>query len=85
MKAITIRGIDEEIESRLRMKAQESGDSINTTLLKLLRKALDLDKEKPYPEYHDLDGLAGTWSTEDEEEFNKSQEGFTRIDRDLWT
>ena len=84
MKAITIRGIDEEIESRLRKKAKESGDSINTTLLKLLRKALHLDKEKPYPEYHDLDSLAGTWTTEDKEEFNKSQEGFTRIDRDLW-
>ena len=62
MKAITIRGIDEEIDSRLRKKAEENGDSINTTILKLLRKALQLDKENPYPEYHDLDNLAGTWS-----------------------
>jgi plasmid stability protein len=85
MKAITIRGIDEEIDSRLRKKAQESGDSINTTILKLLRKALQLDKDKPYPEYHDLDSLAGTWSEEDRSEFEKSQEGFNQIDRDLWT
>ena len=85
MKAITIRGIDEETDSRLRKKAEESGDSINTTILKLLRKALQLDKDKPYPEYHDLDSLAGTWSMEDRLEFEKSQEGFRQIDKDLWT
>jgi plasmid stability protein len=85
MKAITIRGIDEETDSRLRKMAEESGDSINTTILKLLRKALQLDKDKPYPEYHDLDSLAGTWSEEERAEFEKSQEGFSQIDRDLWT
>ena len=85
MKAITIRGIDGEMESALKRKAQDSGDSINTTLLKLLRKALHLDKQKPYPEYHDLDSLAGTWNKEDEEKFNTSQEGFTRIDGELWS
>jgi len=85
MKAITIRGIDEEINDRLRKKAEESGDSINTTILKLLRKALQLDKDKPYPEYHDLDSLAGTWSREDRVEFEKTQEGFSQIDKDLWS
>ncbi len=85
MKAITIRGIDAEIDSLLRKKAEESGDSINTTILKLLRKALQLDKDRPYPEYHDLDNLAGTWSAEERAEFDKFQEGFSEIDRDLWT
>jgi hypothetical protein len=85
MKGITIRGIDEEIEKALRKEAEESGDSINTTILKLLRKALRLDKRKVYPEHHDLDNLAGTWSAEDLREFNQSQEGFRRIDKDLWT
>ena len=84
MKAITIRGIDEETDSRLRKKAEESGDSINTTILKLLRKSLQLDKDKPYPEYHDLDSLAGTWSEEERAEFEKTQEGFSQIDKDLW-
>jgi len=84
MKAITIRGIDEETDGTLRKKAAESGDSINTTILKLLRKALQLDRDKPYPEYHDMDSLAGTWSKEDRVEFEKSQEGFSQIDGDLW-
>jgi plasmid stability protein len=85
MKAITIRGIDSEIDSRLRKKAAESGDSINTTILKLLRKALQLDKDKPYPEYHDLDNLAGTWARDERAVFDKFQEGFSQIDKDLWT
>ena len=84
MKAITIRGIDEETDRTLRKKAAESGDSINTTILKLLRTALQLDRDKPYPEYHDMDSLAGTWSKEDRVEFEKSQEGFSQIDGDLW-
>jgi len=84
MKAITIRRIDEEIDRTLRKKAAESGDSINTTILKLLRKALQLDRDKPYPEHHDMDSLAGTWSKEDRVEFEKSQEGFNQIDGDLW-
>ena len=63
MKAITIRGIDQELERELRKAAKENGDSLNTTMLKLLKKAVHLDKPKLYPEYHDLDSLAGTWST----------------------
>jgi hypothetical protein len=85
MKAITVRGIDPEIESRLRKKTEETGDSLNTTILKLLRKALQLDKTKPYPEYHDLDSLAGTWSPAERAEFDNFQEAFSQIDKELWT
>ena len=85
MKAITIRGIDPAIDSRLRKKAEESGDSVNTTILKLLRKALQINREKPFPEYHDLDYLAGTWDEKERAEFEKLQYGFTKTDNDLWT
>jgi hypothetical protein len=84
MKAITVRGIDQRLERELKKQADENGDSVNTTLLKLLRKALLIDKPDFHPEYHDLDILAGTWNEEDEKEFNESQEGFERIDRELW-
>jgi hypothetical protein len=84
MKAITIRGIDRELERELKKKAVENGDSINTTLLKLLREALLLIKPKYYREFHDLDNLAGTWTEEDEKEFNLIQEGFEQIDKELW-
>lgn len=85
MKSFTIRGVDEEIRSRLEQQAQQSGDSINTTMLKLLRKALQLDREKPYPEHHDLDSLAGTWSPEEREQFDRFQKSFEQIDDELWS
>ena len=84
MKAITIRGIDEELEKKLRAAAHENGDSINSTLLKLIRRGLGLDKQQPYQTFHDLDDLAGTWTEEDEEEFMAVQAGFSKIDQDLW-
>ena len=84
MKAITVRGIDEELEKKLRAEAHNNGDSINSTLLKLIRRGLGLDKPIPYQEFHDLDNLAGTWSETDEEEFAAVQAGFSTIDRDLW-
>jgi hypothetical protein len=84
VKNITIRGIDPELEKSLRSSARENADSMNTTILKLLRKALGLDKPMPFPEYHDLDDLAGTWSKEDEEEFNRVQKELSEIDEELW-
>ena len=84
MKAITIRGIDEEIEKKLRIAARDNGDSINSTLLKLIRRGLGLDKQHPYQIFHDLDSLAGTWTEADEGEFMAVQAGFSMIDQDLW-
>jgi len=84
MKAITIRGIDDELEAALKDSAKEKDESLNKTMLRLLRTALNLDRPKLYREYHDIDHLAGTWSEADEEEFLKSQEGFRQVDEDLW-
>ena len=84
MKAITVRGIDDEVDRRLRKRAKESGDSINTTILKLLRQSLGLNGGSAYTIHHDLDDLAGTWSRDDLEEFNKTQEGFSTIDAEMW-
>ena len=84
MKAITIRGIDPELESNLRRVACENADSLNTSILKLLRTALGLDRTKPFPVYHDLDDLAGSWSADDEKEFDLVQEGFEQVDKELW-
>jgi hypothetical protein len=84
MKAITIRGVDEELERELKKLAKENGDSVNTTLIKLLRKAFFLDKPKFQRQYFDLDRLAGTWTEEEAVDFAKVQKGFEQIDKELW-
>ena len=84
MKAITLRGIDDELEAALKSAAQQNAESVNKTMLRLLRGALNLDRPKLYREYHDIDYLAGTWTEEDEEEFLETQQGFRQVDEDLW-
>lgn len=84
MKTMTIRGMDQEMVRRLRNAAEESGTSVNAAVLKLLRRALHIEKEVPFPEHHDLDSLAGTWSEEDRKKFDEFQKGFGKVDEDLW-
>ena len=43
-----------------------------------------IEEEIKYPIYNDLDYLAGSWSREDEEEFNKSTALFNKVDEDIW-
>ena len=85
MKAITIRGIDPEIDDKLKMIASKHHKSINQLILDILRKDLGLEKKQIYStEYDDLDDLFGQWS---EEEFRVIQEGLDqqrRIDPELW-
>ncbi len=85
MKAITIRGIDPEIDEKLKMIASKHCKSINQLILDILRKDLGLEKKQVYStEYDDLDDLFGQWS---EEEFRVIQEGLDqqrRIDPELW-
>jgi hypothetical protein len=52
--------------------------------LKFLRKLFRLKIGKSVTVYHDLDSLAGTWTSEDRKEFESSQQGFRKTDRDLW-
>lgn len=85
MKTLTIRGIDMEMDEKIKEKAQESRESINKMMLRLLKSALGIGEKKPtFPIYHDLDHLAGTWTKEDEEEFNANTKAFEKIDEELW-
>jgi plasmid stability protein len=84
MKTITLRGVDENLENALRKRAQKGNESINKTILNILKKATGQHKEKPFKENHDLDELAGTWTQKDANEFNKNTEFFNQIDPQDW-
>ena len=85
MKSITIRGIDPDLDRALRSRSKSKKESINQTVLKILKNALGLSKPVIYKTYNDLDELAGTWSVEDEALFNKQTEDFEKIDKDMWS
>jgi hypothetical protein len=58
--------------------------SINSALLKIVRKELGLEKKRHTAVYHDLDHLAGTWDKKDFVEFKKNVKDFENIDETMW-
>jgi hypothetical protein len=84
VKTLTIRGIDPELDNKIKEKSRKSGESINKLILRLLRSSLGLGEKEVFPVYHDLDHLAGTWTEEDEKEFQKHIAGLEEIDKEMW-
>jgi hypothetical protein len=84
MKTLTIRNIDEELNQVLRDKVKQTGFSLNTLVVNLLKQATGLSKQQFTKKYSDLDSLAGTWDNEEYEEFNKNISSFNQIDEDMW-
>ena len=64
----TIRDIPKDLEHALRERARRSGESLNRTLIRLLREAVGLN---PPGKKRDLSALAGTWSQEEADEFDR--------------
>ena len=81
MKSITIHGLDDVLDEKLRSNAQEKGLSLNETIKLLLREALG-EGDKPPDRRRDFEDLCGSWSKSDLEEFNRATEELERIDPD---
>ena len=85
MKNMTLRGLDPELEAKLKQVAKEQGKSVNQTALEALRGRLGLDKPKRFTAvYDDLDHLFGRW---DDEMFQRIQgriDAERGIDDELW-
>jgi len=73
MKQLTIRGVDDSLHAALRNGAKRRGLSMNRFILNLIREALGLENTAPQQpaEFHDLDSLAGVWSQDEFEEFER--------------
>ncbi len=84
MKTITIRNIDDELNQVLRSKIKDTGLSLNSLVINLLKQATGLSKQQFSKKYNDLDFLAGTWENEEYQEFNKNINFFNEIDEEMW-
>ena len=86
MKQLTVRGVEEALHEALRREAQKRGVSVNKLVLSLLKDALDLEGPSSSQEqaYDDLDHLAGTWTEEDTNIFNRSLREQRKVDGNLW-
>jgi hypothetical protein len=84
MRAITIRGVDNEVAKTLKERAKKEGVSINSMVLRIVKESLGLKKKRRTVIYNDLDHLAGTWGEKDYVEFQNKVADFERIDENIW-
>ncbi|MFH1975097.1 MAG: hypothetical protein ABIJ52_05990 [Pseudomonadota bacterium] len=82
MSQITVRGIDPEIEEKIRKMARDSRQSINNVLVGIIRQKFQNKKHSPPAET--LKQLAGGWSREDALTFLNSINSCEQIDREMW-
>ena len=83
MSTITMHGVDEAVDRRIREIARSEKMSINRTTQALLRRALGLESRKADRRADFLD-LAGRWSKTDLAEFEAVTAAFSEVDREDW-
>jgi plasmid stability protein len=80
---LTIRGLPQDVAKRLKDEARRRGQSLNETVKSVLRRGLGLHEDEPYD--NGLRALAGTWTDEEFQKFERAAACFEEIDEDLWS
>jgi plasmid stability protein len=66
VKQMTIRGLPDEVASRLARTSRERGQSLNTTVVEILKQAVDVNSRRARLERY------VTWTDRDLEEFSET-------------
>lgn len=77
-KQLTIRRVSDELGRRLARLSKETGESVNTTALRILEDAVGIDARRRRLERY------STWSADDVAEFEKALADQRVIDDGLW-
>lgn len=86
MKQITVRGVGAELHNLIKAEAKRRGLSVNRYVLFVLREAVGLGDGKYNEdlEFHDLDHLAGTWTSDEYKLFERQLVSQRKVDAELW-
>jgi len=84
MSQITLRGIDEEVEKRIRRMARKKGKSLNKVILEMIYQHTGHKKGNQEPRGESLRKLAGGWSRKQAETFFESIKSCEQIDEAMW-
>jgi len=86
MGSISIRGVDDDLASKLKEEARLANKSMNQLILDLLKAQMGLAKPKVFTAvHHDLDDLFGRWSPEDYDLIQDKIDRERSIDQELWS
>lgn len=78
VKQMTVRNVSEELSKRLERLSDTRGESVNTTVLRLLEQAVGIDGRR--------ERLARyvTWSAADRQEMDDALRAQRSVDPELW-
>jgi plasmid stability protein len=80
MKAITVRNVPADVAAALNQEKRRRGQSLNRTVIELLRQGLGVVA----PRSNGLVHLAGGWSDERACEIERALAPFGDIDPEMW-
>jgi len=81
---LTLRGLDPELQRRLKDLARRERTSLNRAALRLLELGAGIGKRDTDQIGNSLDHLIGTWTRHQADEFLDSIRSCEQIDEDLW-
>jgi len=85
VKAITIRGIDSSVSSKLKQVADNENKSVNQLVLDMIKQSIGMHKMEKYTKkYNDLDHLFGKWTDAEFEKIQGIVDSQRKIDLELW-
>ncbi len=82
MRHLTVRNIPAELAGALEAEKHRRRQSLNKTVIELLRQSLALGLGPPRS--NGLKALAGSWSREEHEQFEKAIALTEQVDEELW-
>ena len=82
MKTLTIRNVPKKLADALNRERRKKDASLNSTVLDLLNRSLGVAGS--VPRSNGLAELAGTWSLEDQQQFDAAVAPFEAADDDMW-
>lgn len=83
MKYVTIRNLPSDVADALEQEKQRQHKSLNQTAIELLAQALGVSSLQP-KQGNGLAALAGGWTDQQWESFEKSTAVTEQIDEELW-
>jgi hypothetical protein len=82
---LTIAQLDSTATEWIEREAQRTGMPVEAIVRQLIYRGLEVERQQARRQrHHDLDALAGTWSTEEADEFRHAIADLSQIDPALW-
>ena len=81
MSQLTVRNIPSEVDTKLRSLAEQSGLSLNQTVIRLLETATGQGPRGPK---RDLSQIAARWTAHEAADFDRVTAPFESVDEEVW-